>query len=242
MAEMTGAGVALELEEFAARHAQKAGDGAWQLESPRCLEVHLQNETVRTKVGAMIAYRGNLKFERASAGSVGKMMKAMFTSESGRATNVTGTGVLYLGDASKEVSILKLTDDTLYVNSRDLLAYSEDLQWDITVIKSAGIVAGGLFTFKLWGNGLRGDHHSRRSARARRHADKPAVHRPQRHRRLERGPRSQREGRREPEDVHGPRERRVLADALLGRGLRRGPAVRGGRGQRRQGVGTVSHI
>ncbi len=81
------------------------------------------------------------------------MMKAMFTSESGRATNVTGTGVLYLGDASKEVSILKLTDDTLYVNSRDLLAYSEDLQWDITVIKSAGMVAGGLFTFKLWGDG-----------------------------------------------------------------------------------------
>jgi uncharacterized protein (AIM24 family) len=153
MADMTGTGVALELEEFAARHAQKAGDGAWQLESPRCLEVHLQNETVRTKVGAMIAYRGNLKFERASAGSMGKMMKAMFTSESGRATNVSGTGVLYLGDASKEVSILKLTDDTMYVNSRDLLAYSEDLQWDITVIKSAGIVAGGLFTFKLWGNG-----------------------------------------------------------------------------------------
>ncbi len=28
MAEMTGAGVALELEEFAARHAQKAGDGS----------------------------------------------------------------------------------------------------------------------------------------------------------------------------------------------------------------------
>jgi len=153
MAEMTGAGVALELEEFAAQHAQKQGDAAWQLESPRCLEVHLQNQTVRTKVGAMIAYRGNLKFERASSGSMGKMMKAMFTSESGRATNVSGTGVLYLGDASKEVSILKLTDDTLYVNSRDLLAYSEDLQWDITVIKSAGIVAGGLFTFKLWGNG-----------------------------------------------------------------------------------------
>lgn len=153
MADMTGAGVALELEEFAARHAQTHGDGAWQLESPRCLEVHLQNQTVRTKVGAMIAYRGNLKFERASSGSMGKMMKAMFTSESGRATNVSGTGVLYLGDASKEISVLKLTGDTLYVNSRDLLAYSEDLQWDITVIKSAGMVAGGLFTFKLWGDG-----------------------------------------------------------------------------------------
>jgi len=153
MSDMTEASAAMELEEFAARHAQKGGQGAWQLESPRCLEVHLNSQTVRTKVGAMIAYRGGLKFERASSGGVGKMMKAMFTSESGRATNVTGTGVLYLADASKEISILKLTDDTIYVNSRDLLAYSEDLEWDITVIKSAGIVAGGLFTFKLWGSG-----------------------------------------------------------------------------------------
>lgn len=153
MADITGAGVALELEEFAARHAQRRGEGAWQLESPRCLEVHLQNQTVRTKIGAMIAYRGNLKFERAGSGGMGKLMKAMMTSESGKATNVSGTGVLYLADASKEISVLKLTDDTLFVSSRDLLAYSDTLEWDITVIKSAGIVAGGLFTTKLWGNG-----------------------------------------------------------------------------------------
>ncbi len=153
MSESTVSGAALELEEFAARHAQKRGEGSWQLESSRCLEIHLQNETVRTKVGGMIAYRGNLTFERASTGGVGKMMKAMFTSESGRATNVCGTGVLYVADASKEISILKLTDDTLYVSSRDLLAYSDSLEWDITVIKGAGIVAGGLFTTKLWGNG-----------------------------------------------------------------------------------------
>jgi uncharacterized protein (AIM24 family) len=153
MSENASVGVALELEEFAAKHAQKQGEGTWQLESPRCLEVHLSGETVRTKIGAMIAYRGDLHFERAGAGGAGKFMKAMFTSESGKATNVTGTGVLYLADASKEISILRLTGDTLYVNSRDLLAYSDDLEWDITVIKGAGMVAGGLFTFKLTGSG-----------------------------------------------------------------------------------------
>ena len=153
MTDMTDSGVALELEQFQAKHAQSEGAAAWQLESPRTLEINLRDETVRIKVGAMIAYRGDLKFERASSGGVGKMMKAMFTSESGRATEVKGTGKLYVGDVAKEISILRLTDDTLFVNSGDLLAYSSELEWDIDVIKGAGMVAGGLFTFKLWGNG-----------------------------------------------------------------------------------------
>lgn len=154
MSDLTGAGVAMELEQFAAVRAEKQGGAPWQLESPRCLEVSLNNETVRIKVGSMIAYRGNLKFERASSGGMGKMMKAMFTSESGRSTTVTGTGSLYLADTAKEITILQLTDDVLFVNSSDLLAYSSGLEWDITTIKGAGMVAGGLFTFKLWGSGF----------------------------------------------------------------------------------------
>lgn len=154
MSDLTDAGVAMEIEQFAASRRQRPSGAAWQLESPRCLEVNLNNESVAIKVGAMIAYRGDLKFERASTGGLGKMMKAAFTSESGKATIVSGTGVLYLGDKSKEVTVLKLTDDVLYVNSADLLAYSSDVQWDIVTIKGASIVAGGLFTFKLWGNGF----------------------------------------------------------------------------------------
>ena len=153
MSDFTDAGVAMDLEQFATARGERRGGAAWQLENPRCLEVNLNNEMVRIKVGAMIAYRGDLTFERSSSGGVGKMMKAMFTSESGRSTQVTGTGALYLADAAKEVTILQLTDDVLFVNSSDLLAYSSDLEWDISTIKGAGMVAGGLFTFKLTGSG-----------------------------------------------------------------------------------------
>lgn len=145
--------MALQLEEFAAKHAEKTGGAPWQLESPRCLEVSLDHETLRIKVGAMVAYRGSLKFERAGSGGMAKFMKGMLTSESGRATEVTGTGKIYLADMGKEITILQLTGDTLFVNSGDLLAYSNDLEWDIDVIKGAGMVAGGLFTFKLSGHG-----------------------------------------------------------------------------------------
>lgn len=150
---MTESGVALGLAQFQAKHAQNEGSTAWQLESPRTLEINLAAEKVRIKVGAMIAYRGDLKFERAGSGGISKMMKAAFTSESGRATEVTGTGKLYVGDVAKEISILQLAGETLFVNSGDLLAYSSSLEWDIDVIKGAGMVAGGLFTFKLWGSG-----------------------------------------------------------------------------------------
>lgn len=144
---------ALDLNQFAAKHAQQPGAGEWQLEGPRCLEVNLASGTVRIKVGAMVAYRGALTFERAGSGGLGKFMKAALTSESSRATTVSGTGQLYLADSAKEISILKLNGDTLFVNSADLLAYSSELDWDIDIIKGAGMVAGGLFTFKIGGTG-----------------------------------------------------------------------------------------
>lgn len=150
---MVEEGVALSLTEFAEKHAQQAGSAQWQLEGPRCLEVNLADSTVRIKVGAMVAYRGDLKFERAGSGGVGKFMKAAFTNESGRSTEVKGTGQLYLADSAKEISVLRLAGETLFVNSSDLLAYSSELDWDIDVIKGAGIVAGGLFTFKISGSG-----------------------------------------------------------------------------------------
>lgn len=150
---MAGADTPLKLAEFAARHAQQEGGGAWQLEGPRCLEVKLSSSSVRIKVGAMVAYRGEMKFERAGVGGVKKLIKSALTSESGRATEVRGTGQLYLADKAKEISVLELAGETLFVSSADLLAYSSELDWDIDVIKGAGMVAGGLFTFKLSGHG-----------------------------------------------------------------------------------------
>lgn len=146
-------GTAKTLAQFAADHGQRDGGAAWQLESPRMLEITLANESVFTKVGAMIAYYGDLKFERRSSGGAGKFMKSVMTNESGRATEVTGSGTIYLADEAKEISVLHLADDTLYVNSSDLLAYGPTLDWDITTLKGGSMFAGGLFSFKLTGTG-----------------------------------------------------------------------------------------
>lgn len=151
MPDATGA---VSLSDWVANNAQTESAEAWQLESERMLEINLNNERVFHKVGAMKAYYGQITFERASSGGLGKMMKSMMTAESSKATIASGTGRLYLGDEAKEISILRLANETLYVNSSDLLAYTDGLDWDIVVTKGAGMVAGGLFSFKITGSGL----------------------------------------------------------------------------------------
>ncbi|MHB1342177.1 MAG: AIM24 family protein [Coriobacteriia bacterium] len=152
MTDSVGAGVATTLTEFVQQHAQKDSGGTWQLEGAKTLEIRLSGR-VFTKLGAMVAYYGDLKFERASAGSAGKFIKAAMTGEGGATTQVTGSGTLYLADQGKEISILYLANETIYVNATDCLAYSESLQWDIVMTKGAGMMAGGLFSLKLAGTG-----------------------------------------------------------------------------------------
>ncbi|MBH8591595.1 hypothetical protein I8U27_09175 [Paenactinomyces guangxiensis] len=52
------------IDEFMKQTAQKdKGEGFFELENPRTLEVNL-NGQVWAKMGSMIAYNGNIKFKR----------------------------------------------------------------------------------------------------------------------------------------------------------------------------------
>lgn len=153
MSDSVGAGVATRLGEFVNAHAQTDSGGTWQLESKKMLEIHLAGGNVYTKLGAMVAYYGNLTFERAGAGSAGKFLKTMATGEKAATTKVTGSGILYCADQGKEISILYLENESIFVNGSDCLAYSESLAWDIVFTGGASMMAGGLFSLKLTGTG-----------------------------------------------------------------------------------------
>jgi uncharacterized protein (AIM24 family) len=153
MSDSVGAGVAQRLNDFVQANQQKDTGGTWQLESPKMLEVHLSGNRVFTKVGAMVAYYGELKFTRAGAGTAAKFLKAAMTGEGAATTEVSGSGILYCADQGKEISILYLENESLFVNGHDCLAYSESLQWDIVMTGGAGMMAGGLFSLKLTGTG-----------------------------------------------------------------------------------------
>jgi uncharacterized protein (AIM24 family) len=148
--------VAQTLGEFVTANAQQDKGGDWQLENDRLLEIHLSDGLVYTKTGAMIAYYGDLKFERAGIkdqGGLGKFVKAKMTGESASTMKVQGTGVLYCADMGKTVRILRLQGETVFVNGANCLAYSHSLDWDIVRTKGGTMLAGGLFSLQLSGQG-----------------------------------------------------------------------------------------
>lgn len=153
MSDSVGAGVARRLGEFVSANAQTDTGGTWQLENKRMLEIHLGGGSVYTKMGAMVAYYGGLTFERAGAGSAGKFLKTMATGERAATTKVTGSGILYCADQGKQISILYLENESIFVNGADCLAYSDSLAWDIVFAGGANMMAGGLFSLKLSGTG-----------------------------------------------------------------------------------------
>lgn len=145
------------LNEFIEQTSQKnRGEGLFELENERLLEVNLDG-LVWTKMGAMVAYKGEIKFTREGIleHGVGKFLKRSVSGEGTKLTKAEGHGVLYLADGGKKISILDLSGDTLFVNGNDILAFEDGLDWDIKLMrKVAGMLAGGLFNVKLEGKGL----------------------------------------------------------------------------------------
>lgn len=127
----------------------------FELETPRILEVNLDN-LVWTKMGSMIAYTGNIKFERERVmeHGLGKMFKKALTGEGTALMKATGNGRLYLADQGKKITIFDLGHESITVNGNDLLAFEPSIEWDIQLMrKMAGMVSGGLFNVHLKGPG-----------------------------------------------------------------------------------------
>ena len=145
------------IAEFVASTSQKdRGEGLFELESDRMLEVNLSGR-VWTKMGSMVAYKGDIKFRREGMleHGLGRLLKKSFTGEGVRLTQAEGTGSLYLADMGKKVSILELQGESLFVNGNDLLAFEDGIQWDIKLMrKVTAMLAGGLFNVKLEGTGI----------------------------------------------------------------------------------------
>ncbi len=145
------------IAEFVSRTSQKdRGEGLFELESDRMLEVNLSGR-VWTKMGSMVAYKGDIKFRREGIleHGLGRLLKKSFTGEGVRLTRAEGKGSLYLADMGKKVSILELQGESLFVNGNDLLAFEDGIQWDIKLMrKVTAMLAGGLFNVKLEGTGI----------------------------------------------------------------------------------------
>jgi uncharacterized protein (AIM24 family) len=145
------------LEEFIRATAQQdLGQGLFEKETDRLLEVNL-NGRVNTKMGSMVAYQGNIRFtrERALDQGLGNLLKKAVSGEGMSITYADGEGKLYLADAGKKVSIIRLQNEAIVVNGNDVLAFEPSLKHTITMMKKvAAMLAGGLFNIRLEGSGM----------------------------------------------------------------------------------------
>lgn len=145
------------IDQFVERTVQKdRNQGLFELESPYMMEINLDG-MVWTKLGAMIAYVGKMKFtrEKILEQGLGKFLKKAITGEGTRLTKVEGRGRVYVADSGKRISILNLQDESLFVNGNDLLAMESQIEYDVKMMrKITGMLAGGLFNVKLQGTGM----------------------------------------------------------------------------------------
>ena len=123
------------------------------LQNTQMLRVSLGADVLAVK-GSMVAFQGQVRFDHESAGSMGKLLKKMLTSEDMPLMRVSGQGEVFFANESGYVYLVELDGtDGISVNGRNLLAFDAALQWDINRVKGAGMMSGGLFNTTVSGTG-----------------------------------------------------------------------------------------
>jgi len=128
---------------------------AFTPQGPYALKVELSETSVMARSGGMVAYQGDVRFEH-KGGGLGRIIKKAASGEDLRLMTCTGTGELFLANQAMLVHVLRLDDESLTVNGKNILAFEEQIEWDVTRVKggAAGMLAGGLFNIVLRGSGL----------------------------------------------------------------------------------------
>jgi uncharacterized protein (AIM24 family) len=110
--------------------------------------------TIQAKLGSMVAYQGDVTFEHAGSGGLGRMLKKAVTGEGIQLMKVTGSGEVFLADTAQDIHLLYLENDMITVNGPNLLAFDSGIDWDIKRVEGAsGVMGGGLYNMALHGTG-----------------------------------------------------------------------------------------
>ena len=225
----------MAVEQTLAEFRETEGGGAFSLQNSKLLKVELADVTIQAKLGSMVAYQGDVRFEHAGSGGMSRMIKKAVTSEGTDLMKVSGSGEVFLAEMAQDVHVLELEDDFVTANGANVLAFDAGIDWDIKRVEGAsGMLGGGLYNMELRGSGLPGAGLGRAAgaARGRRRAD---VRRPACRDHVVERAHDLGQDRRQPQDVHRARLGRDLPGLLLRPGLGPDPAL-GGPRRGRDGV------
>ncbi|MBD0024151.1 AIM24 family protein [Gordonia pseudamarae] len=140
---------------FDQKHQVVQSHERWALQSERMLRVGFGPDALAAK-GAMVAYNGVMDFSHEGAGSMTNFLKRAVTNEGGSLMRVSGQGEVFFARNAAHVFTMDLEGDAITINTSSLLAFDATLQWNITTIGNAGMLAGGLFNLQVSGHGTVG--------------------------------------------------------------------------------------
>jgi uncharacterized protein (AIM24 family) len=127
---------------------------AFALQNSKLLKVRLDAVTVQAKAGSMVAYQGEVTFEHAGSGGLGRMLKKAVSGEGIDLMKVTGRGEVFLADQAQDIHLIYLENDYITVNGPNLLAFDSGIDWDIRRVEgAASMMGGGLYNMSLHGTG-----------------------------------------------------------------------------------------
>ena len=137
-----------------AQFREQESTESFSLQNSKLLKVELNQVTIQAKLGSMVAYQGDVKFEHAGSGGMGRMLKKAVTGEGQSLMKMTGSGEVFLADTAQDIHLIYLENDKITVNGPNLLAFDAGIDWDIERVQGAsGMMGGGLFNTALQGTG-----------------------------------------------------------------------------------------
>ena len=128
---------------------------AFSLQNSKLLKVELNQVTIQAKLGSMVAYQGEVTFEHAGSGGMGRMLKKAISGEGTQLMKMTGTGEVFLAEQAQDIHLIKLENDYITCNGANVLAFDAGIDWDIKKVEGgvAAAMAGGLTNMTLQGTG-----------------------------------------------------------------------------------------
>ncbi|MEU7560523.1 AIM24 family protein [Streptomyces eurythermus] len=141
---------------FSSQHVvQPAVAPGMSVENAKCVKYAVNGE-MYARQGAMVAYRGDLVFERKGQG-VGGMLKRAVTGEGLPLMAVRGQGEAWFAHEAQNCFIVDVeAGDQFTVNGRNVLCFDASLSYEIKTVKGSGITGGGLFNSVFTGQGRLG--------------------------------------------------------------------------------------
>ncbi|MFB8396309.1 AIM24 family protein [Streptomyces yangpuensis] len=122
------------------------------LQNAKSVKYNVNGEML-ARQGSMVAFRGDLQFERKGQG-IGSMLKRAVTGEGLALMSVRGRGEAWFAHQAGNCFIIDIEHgDALTVNGRNVLCFDPTLSYEIKMVKGAGMTGGGLFNSVFTGTG-----------------------------------------------------------------------------------------